>query len=166
MDENKKEFLRKNTRLNNFSAIPNEIYGMHISSTSMIIYAKLLSRAQLSMVNDFFDDDGRAYVIYTLKDLAEEVNRSVTSVKANINELVAVGLVEKKRSNVGRNNMLFVKIPASSIISQNTDYLRSENKPYISRKTNCSTVGKVAANNIIYKQEKIIDYKCEKGDSL
>ena len=49
-------FLSKETRLTNYSTIPNELYGEGISSTAMIVYAKLLNRGNLSISNGRVDD--------------------------------------------------------------------------------------------------------------
>lgn len=52
-------FLSKETRLTNYSVIPNELYGEGISSTAMVVYAKLLNRANLSISNGRVDEVGR-----------------------------------------------------------------------------------------------------------
>lgn len=171
MSEEKTEFLKKGFRLSNYSALPNGLYEMNISSTAMILYAKLLNRAQLSVNNDFSDETGRTYVIYTLEELASELHKSVSSIKNNMQELVTVGLIEKRRSDRSRANMIYVKVPTSSLSSetengQNSVRLQTENEPFNSSKTVPYRGKKVAANNYIEKRKQIPDYKYAEGESL
>lgn len=166
LNDEQMEFLNKSSRINNYSVIPNGIYGMNISSTAMVLYAKLLNRAQLSVTNNYVDELGRAYVIYTLEDLARELNKSVSSIKANMNELVAAGLVEKRRSDRGRANIIFVKVPASSIASSKAGSYRSENNLSISSKVVSYRGGKLTANNNNKKQNISTKYLYEKGLTL
>jgi predicted transcriptional regulator len=167
LNEGKAEFLKKGSHLSNYSALPNEIYKMNISSTAMILYAKLLNRAQLSVSNDFLDEVGRAYVIYTLEELAEELHKSVSAIKNNMQELIAVGLIEKRRSDRSRANMIFVKIPTSSLTEskgQNIMTKQAENEPFNSSKTIPYRGRKMAANN--YKEKQIPNYEYAEGESL
>ena len=118
MTENNYQYLMNGTRLTNYSVIPNTVCEMNISSTAKVIYAKLLNRAQLSASNGFVDSLGRAYVIYTIEDLSKELGKSNSTIKDNLRKLARVGLVEKKRSSKSRANMIFVKVPGTSIIRQ------------------------------------------------
>lgn len=90
-------FLSKNTKLTNYSVIPNDLHGIGLSSTALVLYAKLLNRSNLSISTGKVDEHGRVYVFYKLEDLAKEMGKSLTTIKANMKELVAAGLVEKKR---------------------------------------------------------------------
>ena len=166
MNDDKAEFMNKGFRLTNYSAIPNGIYEMNISSTAMVLYARLLSRAQLSVANDYIDEDGRAYVLYTQEELANELHISISAVKNNLNELLKAGLIEKKRSDNSRANMIFVKVPVSSIYSQKTACKQTENELLKGSKTVPSTVRNVAAINYKYKPKLIPDYKYVEGESL
>lgn len=166
MSESNVEFLNKNSRISNYSALPNEIYGMNVSSTAMILYARLLSRAQLSITNGYFDEAGRVFIVYALEDLAEEMHKGISTIKNNMNELVMAGLIEKRRCNTGRANMIFVKVPMTSLNSQKTDCLGPENEPYNSQKTDCYRARKMAANNNNNKQYKYTNYKNVEGETL
>lgn len=108
-------FLSKETRLTNYSVVPNELYGEGISSTALVVYAKLLNRSNLSISNGRMDEVGRVYVLYRISDLAQEIGRSTSTIKEKINELVEAGLIEKRRADTGRANLIFVKVPESSL---------------------------------------------------
>ena len=95
MAENDYQYLMPGDRLTNYSAIPNTVCEMDVSSTAKIIYARLLNRAQLSANNDFVDADGRTYVIYTIEELSRELRMCSSTIKDNLRELSKVGLIEK-----------------------------------------------------------------------
>lgn len=166
MTENNYQYLMSGTRLINYSAIPNMVCDMNISSTAKVIYSKLLNRAQLSAGNGFVDGLGRAYVIYTIEDMAKELGKSHSAVKDNLRELTRVGLIEKKRSLKSRANMIFVKIPVNSIIGQFSACNGTENKPYKGSKTILTSGGKPTPSYSNNNKKEIPDYEYREGDSL
>ena len=112
------QFLTRGTKLTNYSVIPNDLHGGELSSTATILYSKLLNRSNLSITNGKVDEVGRIYINYKLEDLAEEMGKSLTTIKENMRELVDAGLIEKKRMTKGRANMIYVKVPETSIVGK------------------------------------------------
>ena len=128
------QFLTHGTKLTNYSVIPNDLHGGELSSTATILYSKLLNRSNLSITNGKVDEFGRVYINYKLEDLAEEMGKSLSTIKENMRELVDAGLIEKKRMRKGRANMIYVKVPSSSIVGK-SPVLGTENQPYKGQKT-------------------------------
>lgn len=62
-------FVDVKTKLTNYSVVPNDLYGIEISSTALVLYAKLLNRTNLSISNNRVDEFGRVYVLYKIEDL-------------------------------------------------------------------------------------------------
>lgn len=62
-------FVDVKTKLTNYSVVSNDLYGIGISSTALVLYAKLLNRTNLSISNNRVDEFGRVYVLYKLEDL-------------------------------------------------------------------------------------------------
>ncbi len=151
------QFLTRGTKLTNYSVIPNDLHGSGLSSTAIVLYAKLLNRSNLSITNGKVDEFGRVYINYRLEDLAKEMGRSLSTIKENMNELVMAGLVEKQRMTKGRANMIYVKVPDTSIVGKSA-VVGTENRPYNGRKTTSSWGGKPATNNN-NKQETVTSYK-------
>lgn len=151
------QFLTRGTKLTNYSVIPNDLHGSGLSSTAIVLYAKLLNRSNLSITNGKVDEQGRVYINYRLEDLAKEMGRSLSAIKENMNELVLAGLVEKQRMTKGRANMIYVKVPETSIVGK-SPVVCTENRPYKGKKTVSSWGGKLATNNN-NKQETITSYK-------
>lgn len=166
MAANDYQYLMSGDRLTNYSAIPNSVCEMDISSTAKIIYAKLLNRAQLSANNNFVDAQGRAYVIYTIEELSKELGKCTSTIKDNLRELNKAGLIEKKRSGKSRANIIFVKVPASSILGQFSGYEGTVNQLYKGGKTTSYTGRKPTRSYSNSKQKKIPNYEYCKGETL
>ena len=56
-------FVDVKTKFTNYSVVPNDLYGIGISSTALVLYAKLLNRTNLSISNNRVDEFGRVYVL-------------------------------------------------------------------------------------------------------
>ena len=166
MTDNNYQYLMNGIRLTNYSVIPNTVCEMNISSTAKVIYSKLLNRAQLSASNGFVDGLGRAYVIYTVEDLSKELGKCNSTIKDNLRELARVGLIEKKRSSKSRANMIFVKVPGTSIIGRFLACNGTENKPYKGSKTVPTSGGKPTPSYSNNNKKEIPNYEYREGDSL
>lgn len=151
------QFLTRGTKLTNYSVIPNDLHGGELSSTATILYSKLLNRSNLSITNGKVDEVGRIYINYKLEDLAEEMGKSLTTIKENMRDLVDAGVIEKKRMTRGRANMIYVKVPETSIVGK-SPIVGTENRPYKGKKTASTLGGKLATNNN-NKQDTITSYK-------
>ena len=160
------DYLSKGVRLTNYCAMPNEMFDMAISSTAKLVYARLLSRAQLSVNNGFVDEEGKAYVLYPVEDIAKDMNKGLSSVKEILKELEEAELIERKRHPSKRMNMIYVKIPKTSLYGQISGCIKPENKLSDGRKTGFTTVGKSAPSNNIYKHKEIPNYNYVEGESL
>lgn len=89
----------------------------------------------------------RIYILYRQEDLAKELGKSVLTIKENLNELVEAGLIEKRRADKGRANMIFVKAPESSITDGKAPVYEPVNKPYKGKKFGSLSVGFQATND-------------------
>ena len=166
MTDNKYQYLMNGSRITNYSVIPNKVCEMNISSTAKVIYAKLLNRAQISASNGFVDSLGRVYVIYTIEDLSKELGKCNSTIKDNLREITRVGLIEKKRSSKSRANMIFVKVPETSIVGQFSGCNGTENKPYKGSKTGSTSGGKPTPSYSNNNKKEVPNYEYREGDSL
>ena len=69
-----------------------------------LLYALLLGRTQLSQESGWVSEDGDVYVIYTIRQMANDLNRSERTVKAALAELENAGLVIRVRQGWNRAN--------------------------------------------------------------
>ena len=89
-----------------------EEYFSSLSCEAKVLYGLMLDRMSLSLKNKWFDDQNRAYIIFTIEDVMEFLNcKSQKAVKI-MKELDAedgIGLIEKIRQGFGKPNIIYVK---------------------------------------------------------
>jgi predicted transcriptional regulator len=76
-----------------------------------MLYIRLLGKAQLSQKNRWMDGQGRVYFIYPIHQMAADMNKSETTIKDAMKELVKAQLLEKIPEGRGRPNRLYVLFP-------------------------------------------------------
>ena len=70
------------------------------SINAKLLYALLLNRTMLSQKSGWVSEDGNVYVIYTIKQMANDLNRSENA-----------GLLTRVRQGLTKANRLFLQIP-------------------------------------------------------
>ena len=73
--------------------LPRFILWGEYSINAKLLYALLLGRTQLSQKSGWVSEDGNVYVIYTIRQMANDLNRSERTVKAALAELENAGLI-------------------------------------------------------------------------
>ena len=81
------------------------------SINAKLLYALLLNRTMLSQKSGWVSEDGNVYVIYTIKQMANDLNRSERTVKTALCELENAGLLTRVRQGLTKANRLFLQIP-------------------------------------------------------
>ena len=128
-------YLTQETPLPQYYQFPEFLLKAPVSQTAKILYMVLYDRARLSQRNNWTDEVGRIYLIFPIIELAAKTGRSVSAVKAGLNELLATDLLEKMRCGFGSHNRLYVKVP-------------SENSPSVSLNYDCHMDGKQAPKQV------------------
>ena len=88
-----------------------------LSSDAKLLYGLMLDRMALSMRNGWLDDENRAYIIYSVENIAEDLGCSKPTCTKIIKELDSdsgIGLIEKKRRGQGKPDIIYVKNFASA----------------------------------------------------
>lgn len=160
-----KKYIKKETRLADFDPCPRFIWDGGLSSLAISAYTLLLGRVSLAKQNDMIDEQGRVYVIYTVKHIAEKLSRSEPPVYAALKSLEEKGLIERKSSGKGNSNHIYVKIkPYKENKSNNLHNLNmgtKDNNKYDIKKSKGTTLSNPnnkyinknnIENNYIYKQ--------------
>ena len=104
-------YIRKNTPIPPFVPLPKFILRTELSLNAKLLYGLLLNRATLSQKNNWADEQGRVYVTYPIDQMAEDLDRGVSTVKTSLNELENAGLLLRRRMGLTRANRLFVLLP-------------------------------------------------------
>lgn len=83
-----------------------------LSSDAKLLYGLMLDRMALSMKNGWLDDENRAYIIYTVDNMMEDLGCAKGTCAKVIKELDSdngIGLIEKKRRGLGKPDIIYVK---------------------------------------------------------
>ena len=141
-----------------------------LSSDAKLLYGLMLDRMSLSMKNEWFDDENRAYIIYTIDSIMEDLGcakEKAVKVLAELDSVKGIGLVEKVRRGLGKPDIIYVKNFAS--ITEQTDekepanadkitevgksnFKKSENRTSGSQRIELQEVRKSNPNYINYNQ--------------
>ena len=87
-------------------------YFKELSSDAKILYGLMLDRMSLSIKNQWFDEQNRAYIYFSIEDIMELLNCGRNKAIKSLQELDdenGIGLVEKKRQGFGKTNIIYVK---------------------------------------------------------
>lgn len=122
-----------------------------LSSDAKLLYGLMLDRMSLSMANGWVDGANRVYIIYTIKDIQEDLScgkDKAVKTLAELDSVKGIGLVEKKRIGLGKPDIIYVK---NFIIKEKggkeqdggkADFKNAEKPNSRSRKNRIQEVGK------------------------
>jgi len=82
-----------------------------LSHSAMVFYAALIDRMSLSDRNDWRDDDGQIFILYSNKELCKTMNCSHETVTKRLRELEQFGLLKRKKRGQGKADVLYVLEP-------------------------------------------------------
>lgn len=104
-------FMYQHTKLPSYLPMPRFLMNLPISNTAKLLYTQFLGKAQLSQKNSWVDSQGRVYFIYPIHQIAVDMNKSETTIKDVMRELVTAQLLEKNPEGRGRPNRLYILFP-------------------------------------------------------
>ena len=99
-----------------FYRIPKQLFTVSyfkgLSSDAKILYGLMLDRVSLSLKNQWFDEENRAYIYFSIEDVMELLgcgkNKAVKCMK-ELDVETGIGLTQKRRQGFGKANMIYVK---------------------------------------------------------
>ena len=98
------KYMYEHTKMPPYLPMPRFLLNCPISNTAKMLYIRLLGKAQLSQKNRWLDEQGRVYFIYPIHQMATDMNKSETTIKDAMKELVKAQLLEKIPEGRGRPN--------------------------------------------------------------
>ena len=122
-------------------------YFKELSSDAKILYGLMLDRMSLSIKNQWFDDENRAYIYFSIEDIMELLNCGKNKAVKSMQELddeTGIGLIEKRRQGFGKANIIYVK---SFMISE----VLEENPVVDMQKFTKQTTDEKVENTEVYK---------------
>lgn len=124
-----------------------------ISVEAVLLYSILLDRLELSLANDWFDEHGHAYVIYTLKEIQKVMRCGHDKAIRMLRELDTehgIGLIERIRVGQGQPSIIYVKVYVPKTRAQEivkAELWNSEDQTSGYRKDRSLEVGITESNN-------------------
>lgn len=98
-----------------------------LSAESKTLYGIMLDKLDLSVRNNWTDEQGRVYIIYTIEQIMRDLNCGNKKAGQLLQELEEKGgLIERKRQGLGRPNLIFVKNFISSVVNSASSVDNSE----------------------------------------
>lgn len=97
---------------NVFYQIPKELfvnpYYKNLNSDSKLLYSLLLDRLSVSMKNEWIDEGGNIFLIFSRKEAGEKLNLSDKTVTKAFKQLSDVKLIYEKKQGFKKNNIIYV----------------------------------------------------------
>ena len=83
-----------------------------LSPSAKLLYGLLLDRMGLSLRNNWYDDEQRVYIYYTLDEIMEDMNCGHDKATKLLRELDSdggIGLIERVKQGLGKPTLIYVK---------------------------------------------------------
>ena len=160
----KSRYMYEHTKMPPYLPMPRFLLNCPISNTAKLLYIQLLGKAQLSQKNHWLDGLGRVYFIYPIHQMSLDMDKSETTIKAVMKELLDAELLEKIPEGRGRPNRLYILFPDEGV-GQKTDV----GKPTpLGQKTVRNYGGKPTASKYIsnIRNNQLRDYDYEEKESF
>ncbi len=88
--------------------ITEEIFA-ELSTDAKLLYGLLLDRVSLSSSSGWLDEQGRVYIIYTIRSIQRDLHCGVKKAVKLLQELQRFGLIEKVIQGQGKPALIYVK---------------------------------------------------------
>ena len=97
---------------NLFYQVPKEFFSnpkyLGLSSDSILLYSMLKDRMRLSKKNNWVNDEGEIFLIFTRKELSELMRKCETTVTKAFKQLDKFHLIDDVRRGVNKPNLIFI----------------------------------------------------------
>ena len=106
-------FYGQSGELFSYFRIPKALFHdcrfRQLSTDARTLYGILLDRMSLSVKNGWLDEQGRGYIIYTVREVQESLCCAEHKAVKLFRELEDMDLIERKRRGLGRPSLIYVK---------------------------------------------------------
>ena len=89
-----------------------------LSTDAKTLYGILLDRMSLSVKNEWFDKQGRVFIIFTIEDVKRALCCADNKATKLLRELENFGLIERKRRGLGKPSLVYVKNFSSDLSNE------------------------------------------------
>ena len=161
----KLKYIVPASKLNNFIPLPIGLLKTDLSSTTILVYGILISRATLSQKNGWVDEKGHVYIRYSNKELASDAGKSISTIKNCLKELSDKGFIIRKRIDVDAK-LIYVLVPEESLADKKLATKETDYKPSRGQNIGWNRDKKVATNYIRETNYRTKEYNSQEGESF
>lgn len=109
-------------KLFSFYRIPKALFQeqrfQNLSTDAKTLYGILLDRMSLSVKNEWFDKQGRVFIIFTIEDVKRALCCADNKATKLLRELENFDLIERKRRGLGKPSLVYVKNFSSDLSNE------------------------------------------------
>lgn len=137
-----------------FYKVPKQLFVdeefWNISAEAKLLYGILLDRMSLSAANNWRDEDGKVYIIFTIDDIKAYLGCAEKKAVKLLNELEnKCGLIDRVRQGLGKPNIIYVRnfLPSGVDNSVERQLLNCQKDNYGTVKKTIQDLSKAQCNN-------------------
>ena len=111
MNKNRVRYTQSDVSNSRFFQTPKFLFEGEfkaLSSDAKLLYALLKDKHELSLMNNWRNEKGEIYLIYTRENMAEMLGCSQPTLRKAIKQLIDKGLMEEERQGVNKPNLIFL----------------------------------------------------------
>jgi len=153
-----------------FFQLPKNLYEnpiyKEVSNGAKIMYAILRDRQDLSVFNNWVDDDGFIFFYYDGDSLSDYLNVSRTTIQKYKKELINYGLMYQKRQGQGKPNMMYILKPESVDIALMNNNCTSSSAKTVSLKVQKLPTNETYIKDTEYNNTEYLHHLLDDGLSL
>lgn len=160
-------FYGKESERYNYITIPKLLLKdeqfKKVSAEAKLLYGLLLDRNSLSQKNGWLDEENRVYIIYTIKEMQEDLNCGTEKISKVLKELDAMGLIFRKRNGKGKPNYIYVMDymaiyrDGKNFENRKSRISKTENQEF--RKSKCNKTNINKTEHSIYSAPTVVGRK-------
>ena len=143
-----------------YISVPKELFVnpkySHLSSDSKLLYGFILDRFTLSIKNNWQDENGNVYLIFTRKDIQKLFHLSDKTVTKAFKKLVQCNLIYEKKQGRNKPNLIYpCKMISNEWNRKNYDSGTGKNTTQESKDLRCSYTNNKYTNRVNGKKNYI-----------
>ena len=111
MNKNRVRYTQSDVSNSRFFQTPKFLFEGEfkaLSSDAKLLYALLKDKHELSLMNNWRNEKGEIYLIYTRENMAEMLGCSQPTLRKAIKQLIDKGLMEEERQGVNKPNLIYL----------------------------------------------------------
>lgn len=116
---NRKRYTVQDVEMSRFYQLPKFLFEdefKNLNSDARILYSLLRDRHDLSLKNNWVNENGEVFLIYTRENMAHMIGCSIPTARKAFKQLESVGLVEDEFQGFNKPNLIYL----NSVSVENT----------------------------------------------